>query len=610
MTGVREESVLRRLLGLFKPYKRQLALALGGTLYFGLTNSAEAIIIAALMELFAGASSAALNGTALNLHLHRNFLGFDLYDVTIVGADEARRFILILALIAVSLILLKDLVFFAKEYILWRVTNGSLMRLKESLFNRVVRLPLSYYDRERSGDMIARVTYDVTQLEGAIRSGINVSKSALYTLIYLTGMFAMNWSLTLVAMAIFPLSALLIKTFGGRMRRAAGKLSVNVADYTAFMTEATSGARAIKAFGQEEAQSRSFVEKLKENYRWAMKGAKYASLNSPSQELISTLGAFALVVYCGLRIINGTITVGDLTGFLVLLSNAYKPIKDLGEATNTIQRAAASGRRIFDLLDQPDEVEAVGSGSLKPPVTGRIEFREVVFSYGEAESALKGINLTVEPSQTVALVGPSGGGKSTVVSLIPRFYPLSQGSIRLDGVETSDYDLAYLRRAIAYVPQETILFSGSIEQNIRFGRPDASMEEVIAAARAANALEFIEKLPEGFRSEVGERGVQLSGGQRQRISIARAILRDPKILLLDEATSALDTESERLVQEALDRLRKNRTTVVIAHRLSTIQNADKIAVVVGGRIVETGSHGELYAAGGVYRRLCDQQMVG
>ncbi len=601
-------SVEKRLLGLFKPYRRQLSLALLGTLYFGLTNSALALIIAAMMELFAGASSAVLSHTTLNLHLHRSFLGIDVYNVTLNGADAARSFVFLLAIVAVGLVLLKDVVFFAKEYTLWKVTNGALAKLKTTLFDRIVRLPLAYSDRERSGDVIARVTYDVTQLEGAIRSSINITKSMLYTVIYLGGMFAMNWSLTLVAMAIFPLSAVLIKSFGGRMRKAARNLSLNVADYTAFITEATGGARAIKAFGQEENQSKSFNEKLKDNYRWAMKSAKYAAINSPAQETISTLGSFALVVYCGLRIINGTITVGDLTGFIVLLSNAYKPIKDLGELTGTTQRAVASSRRIFEILDEPDEGETIGSGTLTPEIKGRLEFQDVKFSYTGGERVLNGINLAVETGETLALVGPSGGGKSTVMSLIPRFYPLHEGRIELDGINTAEYDLAYLRRAIAYVPQETILFSGTIEQNILFGRQEASHDEVIVAARAANALEFIERLPGGMQSEVGERGVQLSGGQRQRIAIARAILRDPKILLLDEATSALDTESERLVQEALDRLRKNRTTIVIAHRLSTIQNADKIAVVVDGRIAECGSHTELHALRGVYRRLCDQQM--
>lgn len=606
--SVEDRMVVKRLLRLFKPYRGALLVALAGTLFFGLTNGLVGFITKAMMDLFAGASSAALSGASPVIHLQQAFGGLTIYDFTLDGASAARNFLFTLALVTVAMILVKDVIFFAKEYILWKVTNGVLTTLKGSLFDRIVRLPLSFYDREKSGDVISRVTYDVTQLEGAIRSGIQISKSVFYAIIYVGLMFVMDWKLTVMAMCIFPLSAVMIKQFGGRMRKASRNLSLNVADYTAFLTEATSGARAIKAFGQEGAQSFSFKEKLKENYRWAMKGAKYASINSPAQEAISSLGMAALVVICGLRMLSGGMTIGDLTGFLVLLSNAYKPIKDLGEATGTIMRAVASSRRIFQLIDEPDESESIGSGTLKPPIKGRIQFEDVHFAYAGGEDVLNGINLTVEPGEMLALVGPSGGGKSTVVGLIPRFYLLRNGRIILDGVDTADYDLAYLRRSIAYVPQETILFSGTIEQNIRFGRPDATFEEVLAAAKAANVMEFIEKIPNGYQSEVGERGMQLSGGQRQRIAIARAILRDPKILLLDEATSSLDTESERLVQDALDRLRKDRTTIVIAHRLSTVQTADKIVVIVEGKLVEIGSHRKLYDANGVYRRLCDQQL--
>jgi len=313
------------------------------------------------------------------------------------------------------------------------------------------------------------------------------------------------------------------------------------------------------------------------------------------------------VVFCGLRIIAGNMTIGDLTGFLALLTFAYKPIKDLGEANAVLQRAFASGRRIFSLLDEPDEGRVIGGGDLKPAVKGYLTFRDVHFSYRDGEEVIRGVNLKVDAGKTLALVGPSGGGKSTIVSLIPRFYVPLSGVIELDGLDIARFDLVWLRSQMAFVPQETILFSGTIEDNIRIGGPEADFERIRAAARAANAEEFIENLPEGYKSQVGERGVQLSGGQRQRIAVARAILRDPKILLLDEATSALDSNSEKLVQEALDRFRRDRTTIVIAHRLSTVQSADFIAVIDQGRVVEQGTHRELYGAGGLYRSLCDQQ---
>ncbi|HHE46192.1 MAG TPA: ABC transporter ATP-binding protein, partial [Bacteroidetes bacterium] len=370
-------------------------------------------------------------------------------------------------------------------------------------------------------------------------------------------------------------------------------------------------AKVIKAFGREKAREALFSSKVKDNYRFNMKIARLATLHSPVQDIFSSLGMAGVVVFCGYRILYGGMSFGNLAGFLVLLFNAYKPIKTLGEANVVLQRAIASGRRIFNLIDQPDEARIIGSGSKRlSEVRGRLEFRDVSFSYEEGTPVLRGVNLTIEAGETLALVGPSGGGKSTMVSLIPRFYPLGEGMITLDDIDIADFDLDYLRRQMAIVPQETVLFSGTVEENIRLGRPDASPAEIIEAARAANAHDFIEKFTNGYNTEVGERGVQLSGGQRQRIALARAILRDPKILLLDEATSALDSESERLIQEALDSFRRDRTTIIIAHRLSTVKSADRIAVIVEGVLVEIGPHQELYNKGGVYRKLCDQQFVG
>ncbi|MBM3325445.1 MAG: ABC transporter ATP-binding protein [Calditrichaeota bacterium] len=603
-----ERGISRRLLRLFKPYRGLLALALVGALFVGLANSAVSLVGALMMELFS-AAGAQSQTSGFALHLSRAFGGFRLYDLTLNSPSQARWFLLILTSVTIILILIKGLVHFAKEYVLWKVTNGVLMRLKSDLFARIVRLPLTYYDRERSGEVVARITYDVTQMEGAIRAGVQISKSFVYAAIYIAMMFLLEWSLTLLALAIFPLSAIVIKQFSARMRRAARHISQNVADYTAFLNEATTGARVIKAFGEEQRQTTIFDHKIAENYRWSMKAAKYAALHAPIQEAISTVGTAALLVFCGLRILSGAITLGDLTGFILLLTNTYKPIKDIGEVNSVLQRAVASGKRIFQITDEADEAEVIGSGSLRPAVEGRLEFDRVSFAYRDGEPALSSICLTVEAGQTLALVGPSGAGKSTLAALIPRFYRLKDGSIKLDGIDISEFDLTYLRSLIAYVPQETILFSGSIADNIRFGRPEASETEVIAAAQAANAAEFIEKLPEGYHSEVGERGAQLSGGQRQRIAIARAMLRDPKILLLDEATSALDTASEKLVQEALERLRCNRTTIIIAHRLSTVRSADLIAVLSEGCLIETGTHRELFEAQGLYRQLCDQQLT-
>ncbi len=604
-----DKGVLRRLLRYFKPHTPSLVAAMVGAMFVGAAYAAVAPIAGMLMDLFSGLSQAALSGQPLNLRLTREALGHTLYDFTISSPDQAKRLIWIITSAGFVLIFFKSLVHFGKEFLLWRVTNKVLMQLKYELFHHTVRLPQTTFDREKSGEMLSRVTYDVSQVEAAIASAVNLAKAVIYALIYVAMMFYFAWWLTLAAMLIFPLSAVIIKIFGDRIRRLSRAVSLNVADYTSFLGEAIAGAKVIKTFGREADQTEAFRRKVKENYSFSQKIARLNSMHNPIQEVFSMLGTMLVLLLCGYRMLAGHMTLGELTTFLVLLTNAYKPIKTLGEVNNIVQRALASSRRIFNLLDLPDEGKTVGSGTLKPaPTLGKIEFKGVHFRYNDDNSVLNGFDLRIEPGETVALVGPSGAGKSTIVSLIPRFYAVKQGEILIDGVDTAWWEVEYLRAQMALVPQETVLFSGTVEDNIRFGNPKASRVEVEDAARAANAHGFITELPGGYGAQVGERGVQLSGGQRQRIAIARAILRDPKILLLDEATSSLDTESERLIQEALERFQQNRTTVVIAHRLSTVKKATRIAVVVEGRIVEIGAHDELYERGGVYRRLCEQQL--
>lgn len=610
MSGNIDKSVLKRFGTYFIPHRTVIIIALILMVLVGAADSSFALAAKLLMDLFTGISHSVSSGEGIGVRLHPEFGGFQLFDYNINSVNSAWNLMIILAGASLCIVIVRGAMHFIKEYMMWGVTYRILMKLKGELFHRIVRLPLSYFDREKSGEVLSRVTYDVTQIEASIRSAIVVVKSVIYGLIFITAMFLMEWSLTLFVIAVFPISAILIKLFGDRMRRVSGDVSRNVADYTAFLGEAMGGSKIIKAFGREEDQEASFETKIRENYIFNMKITKLATLHSPTQQIFATLGMIGVVLFCGYRLISGGMTVGDLTGFLILLTYAYQPIKTVGEVNVVLQKALASGKRIFDLLDQPDEGLIIGSGSLKPDtVRGEIEFRDVSFSYFDGHEVLNGINLKIKAGETVALVGPSGGGKSTIVSLIPRFYPLHDGCIALDGINTVDIDLEYLRGQIAIVPQETILFSGTIEENILLGRPEATHEEVIAAAEAANAHQFINGLSDGYKSQVGERGVQLSGGQRQRIAVARAILRDPRILLLDEATSALDSESERLIQEALDRFRKDRTTVIIAHRLSTVQSADRIAVIDGGNIVELGTHSELYNNGGLYRKLCDQQFA-
>ncbi|NQT34761.1 ABC transporter ATP-binding protein [bacterium] len=603
-----DKGILRRFGGYFRPFRFRISLSLSAAVLVALSDTAIALVGKLVTDLFSGITYSVSGGKPIDIHFSHEIFSRRLYDFHISGASGVIQMLWIIALSTLAIIFLKGAFHFLKEYLMWGVTHRIVMKLKQQLFRQIVHFPLAFFDREKSGDLVSRVTYDVTQIENSIRSVIILVKSVVYALIFITAMFLMEWSLTLFVLAVFPISAIIIKLFGDRIRKISRSVSLNVADYTAFLAEAIGGAKIIKAFGREKAKQETFDGKVRDNYRFNMKIARLATLHSPAQDIFSSIGMAGVVIFCGYRLLYGGMTFGNLTGFILLLVNAYKPIKSIGEANVVLQRALASGRRIFNLIDQPDESEVIASGSMKPTeVNGQIEFKDVNFSYKEDIPVLQGIDLNISAGETIALVGPSGGGKSTLVSLIPRFYPLKQGTIELDGLDISEIDMAHLRDQIAVVPQETILFSGSIEENIRFGRPDARGKEVIEAAQAANAHDFIEKLPGAYGAEVGERGVQLSGGQRQRIALARAILRDPRILLLDEATSALDSESERLIQEALERFRKNRTTIIIAHRLSTVQNADRIAVIVEGRLVEIGPHQELYNKGGIYRKLCDQQ---
>lgn len=608
ITDPEARQIIWRLAKYFKGYKLILFVTLVATIITSLTDSTVMFAGSMVIDLFSGIGQAIKAKTPIDLSFSREVVGLELWNFTIKGPNAALRMLWLLSGFTVLLVIIKGVIYFIKEFLLWRITHKVLMRLKEELFNRIVLFPLATFDREKSGEMLSRITFDVSQLENAIRTGILLIKSFIEAIIYVTILFLIKWELALMGVCVFPISAMMIKLFGESIRRYSGAMSVNVADYTSFLSEAITGAKVIKAFGRERAKQDKFKSKVLENFNHAMNIAKVDAVHSPIQEFISTTGMIAVMVFCGHRLVSGAMTLGDLMAFVGMLVLAYKPIKKLGNTNTVIQRAIASGSQIFRLLDKPDEAEIIGSGTLKPsPVNGEVNFKNVKFSYFDNIPVLRGIDLKIKAGETIALVGPSGGGKSTTISLIPRFYPIDEGCIELDTVDIADFDVAYLRSLISIVPQETLLFAGTIEENIRFSKPDATQEEIEDAARAANAHDFIASLADKYETEVGERGVQLSGGQRQRIAIARAVLRDPRILLLDEATSSLDTESERLIQDALEKIRKNRTTIIIAHRLSTIQSADRIAVIVNGEVAEIGSHKELFAKGGVYRKLHDMQ---
>jgi len=407
---------------------------------------------------------------------------------------------------------------------------------------------------------------------------------------------------------MFPLSAYILKVFSVKFRAVNKRITDHIAEVNSYILESLSSIKIVKSYTKEDYEKRRFHDKMNQNYYYSMKAVRLTAFLKPINEIVSLGGMVFIIGFGGYLMITGKMNMGDLTAFLVLLTMSYKPIKGLGDTPNVIQRALASSDNIFSILDRQTEFIPEFNGKTDiDKINGEVEFRNIYFSYNSKEEVLKDLSFSVKPGETVALVGPSGAGKSTIINLILKFYLPDKGSIFIDGKDVHDISIKSLRSQIGIVPQETMLFSGTVLENIKYGNLAASDEEIYSAAKAANAHMFIENFPNGYQTEIGERGVQLSGGQRQRLSIARAFLSNPRILLLDEATSSLDSESEKLVQEATENLMKNRTSFVIAHRLSTIQNADKILVVDRGKIVQSGKHQDLLNQEGIYKNLYQQQ---
>jgi len=450
---------------------------------------------------------------------------------------------------------------------------------------------------------MSRITNDVTSIQHAVSEAVTSLLKDTFTLIFLVFViFYRDWQLAIIAMFVFPLTIYPIAKFGEKMRRNATKTQVTMAGLTTLLQETISGTRIVKAFCMEAYENMRFARENEKLMRLALKSVSINAISSPFMEFLGGIGIAAIIFYGGYQVIHGSSTPGTFFSFLTALIMLYEPVKRLTNVNNTIQKGIAGAQRVFHILDLvPDILDREHAVDL-PRIVEKIEIRNVSFSYN-ATPVLRNINLTIRAGEVIAFVGMSGGGKTTLVNLIPRFYDVSDGQILIDGHDIRDVTLLSLRRQIGIVTQQTILFNDTVRNNISYGSRDCSEKEIIEAARAANAHEFIQNLPEQYDTVIGEQGTRLSGGERQRISIARALLKNAPILILDEATSSLDTEAEMEVQDALERLMKGRTTLVIAHRLSTIRTADRIVVLVRGEIVEEGSHDTLLARQGEYCKL-------
>jgi ATP-binding cassette, subfamily B, bacterial len=497
---------------------------------------------------------------------------------------------------------------YTEKYVTTSVGQWVMHDLRLMLYHRIQRLSLAYHDQSQTGDLLSRVTSDIDAIQTFITSGLLTALVNSMTLVGMVGvMFYINWRFTLIALSVAPVLFAVVFTYTRRIKKASRQVRKKEGEIVSVIQEVLSSIRVVKAFAREDYEERRLEEESLEGIEIALRARGLKAKLAPIVDLIVAIGT-AMVLWFGARmVLTGTLSAGSLIVFIVYLSKMYKPMQELSKMTDAYSKAAVGYERIKEILDTKGEVKDLPGARHAPYFKGYIEFEHVNFSYTPDVPILKDVSFKVEPGQVAALVGPTGAGKTTIIGLIPRFYDPTSGVVKIDGTDVRQFRQKSLRQQISLVLQETLLFHGPIWNNIAYGKPSASRGEIFRAAELANAHEFIEKMPDGYNTIVGERGVTLSGGQRQRIAIARAIIRDTPILILDEPSSGLDAASEKLVFEALDRLMENRTTIVIAHRLSTIRRANVIYAVKDGAMVEHGTHEELLKLGGVYACLYELQ---
>ena len=524
-----------------------------------------------------------------------------------VFIEKDRQMLILLPFLAITVALVKSLAAYGHEYLLSYVGQNILQRLKNRLYNHMQELPLSFFQKERTGDLMARITSDVGIVSTMFTTAVTGSIRDSFTVIGLVFViFFLIPQLAIFAFLVLPIAFFPIIQFGRKIRKVRKGAQEAVADMNAFLHETLAGNKIVKAFNMEAHEKDRFFEKTRRIFKLELKEARVKALSSPLMELLGALGGAFIIGYGGFEVVAGKYTAGTFMAFLVSVLMMYHPLKKISKLNIAVQRGLAAVDRIFEILERKSDIVEIEEPRTLHIQPHRVTFESVYFKYDD-DMVLRDINLDVRPGEILALVGTSGGGKTSLVNLIPRFYDVSRGCILIDGIDIRHTSIAVLRSQIAVVTQEPILFNDTVHYNIAYGNPQATPADIQNAARAAYADDFIENFPNGYETMIGELGGRLSGGQRQRICIARALLKDAPILILDEATSSLDSESERLVQKALDNLMQGRTTFVIAHRLSTIHHADRIVVVVDGQIAEEGKHEDLLACEGEYCKLYNMQ---
>jgi subfamily B ATP-binding cassette protein MsbA len=519
------------------------------------------------------------------------------------------QMLVLIPAVIVAVFAIKGIATYGSKYLLSYVGQDVIRRLRNRLYNHIQALPLAFFQREKTGDLMSRITNDVAIISSMFSSAVTGSIRDGFTIIGLIAVtFFLIPNLAVFTFIIFPIAGYPLFYFGRKIRRVRRGVQEAWADLNAFLHETLTGTKIVKAFSMEDYEKKRFAQKSRRIFRLELKESRVREISSPLMELLGGLGIGFIMWYGGRHVISGTYTFGAFMSFLTAVGLMYQPLKKISRLNNAVQRGMAAIERIYDILERTSDVIETDSPISIRNGAHRISFQDVSFKY-DRDLVLKNINLEAETGEIIALVGMSGGGKTSLVNLIPRFYDPSQGAVLIDGTDIRQISIATLRSQIAIVTQEPILFNDTVRRNIAYGRVDASEQQIVAAAKSAYAYEFIRAFPEEFDTSIGELGGRLSGGQKQRICIARALVKDAPILILDEATSSLDSEAEILVQKALGNLMKGRTTFVIAHRLSTIRNADRIIVLVDGRIVEEGRHEQLMALEREYYKLYQMQFA-
>jgi subfamily B ATP-binding cassette protein MsbA len=528
-------------------------------------------------------------------------------DDVFVKKDQATLYYLPATIVGIFFV--RGLLNFGQSFLSDYVGLRIVQDVRNLLTRHLQFMSLSFFSRHPSGTLISRVANDVTLLRSALTdASASFLKDTTSLIVLVVVAFIKDWFLASLAFVVFPASVLPVMRLSRKIRRFARRGQISTGKLTVFLQESIQGNRIVKAFGMEEYEIQRFAKENFRLFKESLRASRIRGVVTPMMELLAAFGIGAVVWYGGSSVIAGGRTPGEFMAFMAAMFLMYQPFKSLTRTYTLLHHGLAGAERVFEILDEPPSIKDKPDAQIAPRFAKAIEFHDVSFAYG-AKPVLNRVNLTIRAGEVVALVGMSGAGKSTLADLIPRFYDVSSGRITVDGVDIRDVSLVSLRSQIGIVTQHTFLFDDTVRNNIAYGDPERGMEDVRAAARAAHADEFITSMPNGYDSLVGEMGMQLSGGQRQRLAIARALLKDAPILILDEATSALDSDSERMVQEALERLMTERTTLVIAHRLSTIRNADRIVVLVDGTIAEEGTHEELLARKSEYSRLYSLQML-